>query len=148
MGCPLLLQGNLPNDPGLESTSPVSPAFQADSLSTEPSGKPLGIFIGAQKSVFVPREKRIPVTNMLSCPRRLGTSLINEGSWLPPGHAGLANRVPNPDGYCAAGRRERKEGAEVCVESEAHGSPVPDPHCPSVVGLDKQGWAGLLALAS
>ena len=72
-GLPFASPGDLPNDPGLESTSPVSPAFQADSLSTEPSGKPLGIFIGAQKSVFVPREKRIPVTNMLSCPRRLGT---------------------------------------------------------------------------
>lgn len=60
--------------------------------------------------------------------------------------AGVANRAPNPHGYCAAGRRERKEGAEICVESEARGSPVPDPHCPSVVGLEKQGWAGFLAL--
>ena len=76
----------------------------------------------------------------------MAPSLINEGSWLPPGHAGVANRAPNPHGYCAAGRRERKEGAEICVESEARGSPVPDPHCPSVVGLEKQGWAGFLAL--
>ena len=28
-----------PPDPGTESVSPVSPALQADSLSTEPSGK-------------------------------------------------------------------------------------------------------------
>ena len=35
--CPL--PGNLP-DPGIEPTSPVSPALQADSLPTEPPGKP------------------------------------------------------------------------------------------------------------
>ena len=38
-GLPFASPGDLPNDPGLESTSPVSPALQADSLSTEPSGK-------------------------------------------------------------------------------------------------------------
>ena len=32
--------GDLP-DPGIELTSPVSPALQADSLSTEPLGKPI-----------------------------------------------------------------------------------------------------------
>ena len=31
--------GNLP-DPGIEPTSPVSPALQADFLPTEPPGKP------------------------------------------------------------------------------------------------------------
>ena len=34
--------GDLP-DPGIELTSPVSPALQADSLSTEPLGKPIHI---------------------------------------------------------------------------------------------------------
>ena len=34
---PCLPPGNLPN-PGIEPTSPVSPALQADSLPTEPSG--------------------------------------------------------------------------------------------------------------
>ena len=37
-GLPFLPPGDLP-DPGIEPTSPASPAFQADSLSTEPSGK-------------------------------------------------------------------------------------------------------------
>ena len=32
--------GDLP-DPGIEPVSPMSPALQADSLPTEPSGKPL-----------------------------------------------------------------------------------------------------------
>ena len=38
-GLPFSSPGNLP-DPGIESASPVSPALQADSLTTEPHGKP------------------------------------------------------------------------------------------------------------
>ena len=38
--------GNLP-DPGIEPTSPVSPALQADYLSSEPLGKPLILLIGS-----------------------------------------------------------------------------------------------------
>ena len=38
-GWPFPPPGDLPN-PGTEPTSPMSPAFQADSLPTEPSGKP------------------------------------------------------------------------------------------------------------
>ena len=34
--------GDLPN-PGIEPATPVSPALQADSLPTEPSGKPLDV---------------------------------------------------------------------------------------------------------
>ena len=37
-GLPFPPPGDLP-DPGIEPTSPVSPALQADSLPTEPSGK-------------------------------------------------------------------------------------------------------------
>ena len=39
MGCHFLLQGNLPN-PGIK---PRSPALQADSLPSEPPGKPEGV---------------------------------------------------------------------------------------------------------
>ena len=39
-GCHFLLQGDLPN-PEIKLTSPVSPALQADSLPTDPSGKPI-----------------------------------------------------------------------------------------------------------
>ena len=39
-GLPLLPPGDLPH-PAIDSTSPVSPALQADSLPAEPSGKPL-----------------------------------------------------------------------------------------------------------
>ena len=39
MGCLALLQGNLPN-PTIEPASLASPALQADSLTTEPLGKP------------------------------------------------------------------------------------------------------------
>ena len=35
-------RGDLP-DPGIKPVSPVSPALQADSLPTEPSGKPLDV---------------------------------------------------------------------------------------------------------
>ena len=42
-GLPCLPPGDLPN-PGIEPTSPVSPALQADSLPAEPSGKPLHFF--------------------------------------------------------------------------------------------------------
>ena len=42
VGFHLLLQGDLP-DPGIEPTSPVSPALQANSLPDEPSGKPMEI---------------------------------------------------------------------------------------------------------
>ena len=38
-GWPFSSPWDLP-DPGIEPTSPLSPALQADSLSTEPSGKP------------------------------------------------------------------------------------------------------------
>ena len=38
-GLPFSPPGDLP-DPGIEPTFPVSPELQADSLSTEPSGKP------------------------------------------------------------------------------------------------------------
>ena len=38
-GQPFPSLGDFP-DPGIELASPVSPALQADSLSTEPSGKP------------------------------------------------------------------------------------------------------------
>ena len=41
-GLPFPLPGDLP-DPGIEPTSPMSPALQADSLPTEPSGKPTDI---------------------------------------------------------------------------------------------------------
>ena len=41
-GLPCLPPGDLPN-PGIEPTSPTPPALQADSLPTEPSGKPYGI---------------------------------------------------------------------------------------------------------
>ena len=41
MGCHFLLQGNLPN-PGIK---PGSPALQADSLPTEPPGKPREVLI-------------------------------------------------------------------------------------------------------
>ena len=44
VGCQALLQGNLPN-PGIE---PGSPALQADSLSSEPPGKPF-LSIGKKK---------------------------------------------------------------------------------------------------
>ena len=38
--CHFLLQGNLP-DPGIKPMSPMSPALKADSLPSEPSGKPV-----------------------------------------------------------------------------------------------------------
>ena len=40
-GCHFLLQGSLP-DPGIEAASLVSPALQADSLPSQPAGKPFG----------------------------------------------------------------------------------------------------------
>jgi len=46
VGCPLLLQGNLPN-PGIK---PRSPALQADSLPTEPPGKKINQL---QQMVFI-----------------------------------------------------------------------------------------------
>ena len=109
-------------------------------------GSPLASSLAPKGPFLCPEKKGFLSPTCFRARGGLAPSLINEGSWLPPGHAGVANRAPNPDGYCAAGRRERKEGAEICVESEARGSPAPDPHCPSVVGLEKQGWAGLLAL--
>ena len=39
--------GDLPN-PGIEPTSPVSPALQMDSLSAEPSGKPIRTIWGGR----------------------------------------------------------------------------------------------------
>ena len=44
--CPPL--GDLPNT-GIEPTSPVSPTLQADSLPTEPPGKPKHIYMFTQK---------------------------------------------------------------------------------------------------
>ena len=41
-GLPFPSPGDLP-DPGIKPVSPVSPALQADSLPTEPSGKPLDV---------------------------------------------------------------------------------------------------------
>ena len=41
-GLPCLPPGDLP-DPGIKPTSPTPPAWQADSLPAEPSGKPYGI---------------------------------------------------------------------------------------------------------
>ena len=38
-GLPFPTPGHLP-DPGIEPRSPVSPELQADSLPTEPTGKP------------------------------------------------------------------------------------------------------------
>jgi len=40
-----------PPDPGIKPMSPVSPALQADSLSTEPSGKPT-VYLGVLKGKF------------------------------------------------------------------------------------------------
>ena len=37
------------SDPGIEPTSPVSPALQVDSLPTEPSGKPMPCSAAAKK---------------------------------------------------------------------------------------------------
>ena len=39
VGCQALLQGDLPN-PGIEPTSPVAPALQADSLPLSHQGNP------------------------------------------------------------------------------------------------------------
>ena len=41
-GLPFPFPGNLPST-GIEPLSPMSPALQADSLPTQPSGKPMGI---------------------------------------------------------------------------------------------------------
>ena len=51
-GLPCPPPGNLP-DPGLEPKSPASPVFQADSLSTEPPGKPHSKNGKMQKSRFI-----------------------------------------------------------------------------------------------
>ena len=45
MGVAISFSRGLP-DPGVEPTSPVSPALQADSLPTESSGKPIYIYTG------------------------------------------------------------------------------------------------------
>ena len=42
-GMPFPSARNLPN-PGMESTSPMSPALQEDPLPAEPSGKPLYLY--------------------------------------------------------------------------------------------------------
>ena len=41
-GLPFPSSGDLPH-PGTESTSPISPALQADSLPSEPPGKPYSV---------------------------------------------------------------------------------------------------------
>ena len=46
-GLPCPSPGDLPN-PGIEPTSPVSPALQADSLPIEPPGKPNVVFKAQQ----------------------------------------------------------------------------------------------------
>ena len=43
-GLPCPPPGALPN-PGIEASSPVSPALQADSLPTEPSRKPIAVLV-------------------------------------------------------------------------------------------------------
>ena len=43
-GLPFPTPADLP-DPGIEASSPVSPALQVDSLPTEPTGKPSFLFI-------------------------------------------------------------------------------------------------------
>ena len=43
VGCHALLQGNLPNS----GIKPRSPTLQADSLTSEPSGKPMNIGVGS-----------------------------------------------------------------------------------------------------
>ena len=47
----MLESGDLP-DPGIEPTSPASPALQADSLPTEPLGKPQDEQRGREKLFF------------------------------------------------------------------------------------------------
>ena len=55
-GFPCPSPWDLPN-PGIKSTTPVSPALQADSLPTEPSGKPseqyIGCFLGWHKGLNI-----------------------------------------------------------------------------------------------
>ena len=51
-GLPFPPTGGLP-DPGMEPTTPVSPALQADSLTTESSGKPCnGLYWGLCHSLI------------------------------------------------------------------------------------------------
>ena len=52
VGCHFPPPGNLPN-PGIKPASPMSPALQANSLLTEPSGKPR-VIIGEIKSTKSP----------------------------------------------------------------------------------------------
>ena len=60
MGCHNLLQGNLPN-PG---TEPRSPALQADSLPSEPPGKPLKeLAIGNTHTPHTPTKKHFQILN-------------------------------------------------------------------------------------
>ena len=54
-GLPFPPPGNLP-DPGTELASPVSPVLQADSLSTEPPGKPK--LSGATTQISIPLFKK------------------------------------------------------------------------------------------
>ena len=95
-GLLFLPPGNLP-DPGTEPTSPVSPALQADYLSSEPLGKPLILLIGlcSQKShdILVHRHLDFGGTRKLNsghlgaspsqgqlhpCPHRLSHSSIRK----------------------------------------------------------------------
>ena len=48
MGCHFLIQGNLSN-PGIEPTSPVSPALAGRFFTTEPPGKPQKFIIPIPK---------------------------------------------------------------------------------------------------
>ena len=62
-GLPRPPPGDLP-DPGIEPTSPVAPALQADSLPLAPPGKLLAMYIDHDKydhlgeaSYYIPRKK-------------------------------------------------------------------------------------------
>ena len=57
VGCHFPPPGDLPNS-GIESTSPASPALQADSLAVEPPGKPRGLQAYSLTSLIAPRGTR------------------------------------------------------------------------------------------
>ena len=65
-GTPCPPSGDLP-DPGIEPESPASPALQADSLPTEPPGKPNGAAIYA--SVRTKRWKAVPGSSRKQSPK-------------------------------------------------------------------------------
>ena len=73
-----LLQGDLPN-PGIE---PRSPALQADSLPTEPQGKPKNIGVG---SLSLPQADSLPTELSGSPNRNVNFCLIQILSNFPEG---------------------------------------------------------------